>query len=265
MLIGRYLGTATLGLYSRAYFLMLVPLKNITGVLAPVMFPAMASIQHDKDRVRRAYLRGMRLITFWAFPLMIGMATVAEPFVLGLFGAEWSGVIPLIRILAFVGITQTLCNPVGWIYTSQGRTDIMFWWGVGGAGTLVGCIIAGIMLGGVETVAWAYLVGNLLITAPCIAIPGRLIGMRVWDVFSVVAGNLASAIGMAAVVWTVGLLLSPELHPLVSLSVLVPVGAVTYLAIARAAGQIGLTDSWGLLRQVAAPVFSRRRMAQGSG
>jgi O-antigen/teichoic acid export membrane protein len=265
LLIGRFIGTAALGFYSRAYFLMLMPLKSITGVLGPVMFPALASIQHDRERVRGAYLRAMRLMTFWAFPLMMGMATVAEPFVLGLFGPEWREVIPLIQILAFVGMIQTLCNPVGWIYTSQGRTDLMFWWGVGGGGTLIAFIAVGIVLGGVETVAWAYLAGNILITIPCLAIPGRLIGMRVRDVFRVSAGNFASALGMAAFVWAVKQFLPPNLPALLSLALLVSAGVVCYIGIAQAARQSALSDSYGLLRQAVAPLLLRRRVARGSG
>ncbi len=250
LLIGRFLGTATLGLYSRAYFLMLMPLKQIIGVLTPVMFPALASIQSNRDRVRRAYLRAMRLITFIAFPLMLGLAVVAEPFVLGLFGAGWREVIPLIRILAFVGITQTLCNPVGWIYTSQGRTDWLFWWGVGGAGALIAAILVGIAIGTVEAVAWAYLAGNVLITVPCLAIPGKLIDMRVRDVFRVVSGNFACALLMAIVVWGVDRLLPSTLHPLATLAILVPVGIASHLAIAWRSHLAALPDLYALARQL---------------
>jgi hypothetical protein len=125
--------------------------------------------------------------------------------------------------------------------------------------------VVGIMLGGVETVAWAYLAGNIVITIPCLAIPGRLIGMRVRDVFGVASGNLASALGMAALVWTAKQLLPPELPSLLSLAVLIPTGVVAYLGIARVARQSALSDSYGLLRQAVAPLLLRRRLARGTG
>lgn len=115
LLIGRLMGPVALGLYSRAYSLMLLPLSQIIGVLAPAMFPAMASIQHDKSRTRSIYLRAMRIITLLSFPLMLGLIVVAEPFVIALLGSEWAEVIPLIQILAVVGMTQSLCNPTGWL------------------------------------------------------------------------------------------------------------------------------------------------------
>jgi len=256
LLIGRFIGTGALGLYSRAYFLMLLPLSQIVAVLGPVMLPALSSIKDDKERVRRAYLRAMRLITFLSFPLMFGLAVVAEPFVMGLLGPEWTGVVPLIQILAFVGMIQSICNPVGWIYTSQGRTDWMFWWGIAGGSTLIASIVIGILLGGVVSVAWAYLVGNLLILIPCIAIPGRLIGMRARDVFREVAGNLACATGMAGLVWVVARRLPEAMNSLLALVILVSLGVIAYAAIVLISRQPALNDFRGLARQAAAPVPS---------
>jgi PST family polysaccharide transporter len=235
LLIGTFLGPIALGLYSRAYALMLLPISQVISVLAPVMFPAMSSIQHDKPRARRVFLRVITVLSFLTFPMMLGLVVVAEPFVLTFFGAKWASVTPIIQILALVGVTQTLCNPTGWIYTSQGRTDWMFWWGVGGAGFLILSIIAGIFLGGTREVALAYLVGNLVIAVPCIAIPGRLIGMSVGDVWSAIRGNLLCGLTMAGLVWGVAHLLPAGSSPVVRLSVQVATGILAY------AGLISLT------------------------
>jgi PST family polysaccharide transporter len=228
LLIGGLLGSVALGLYSRAYSLMLLPLTQIVGVLTPAMFPAMSTIKDDKARVRRVFLQMTTLVSFIAFPMMLGLAVVAEPFVSGLFGAKWAGAIPLIQVLGVVGMVQALCNPAGLIYTSQGRTDWMFWWGIGGAGFLVLCIVAGALMGSVRSVATAYLVGNLVIAGPCLAIPGRLIGMSLGDVWRAISGNLACASCMAVVVGCVSSVLPMWMTPLVRLIVLVPLGGAVY-------------------------------------
>jgi O-antigen/teichoic acid export membrane protein len=210
---------------------MLLPLTQIVSVIAPVMFPALSSIQDDKPRVRNAYLRVMRVLTFLTFPMMLGLVVVAKPFVLALFGEQWAGAIPLIQILSFVGLTQTLCNPTGWIYLSQGRTDWLFWWGVGGSGFMVVSIVIGVLFGRVEAVAWAYLIGSIIATIPCIAIPGRLIGMSVRDVWSSVRGSFVCAVGMACIVWCVGRLLPEGWKPLYQLMIQVAVGVGAYALI----------------------------------
>jgi PST family polysaccharide transporter len=254
MLIGRLIGPTALGLYSRAYSLMLLPLSQIVSVLGPVMFPTMSSIQDDKMRARRIFLRVMDVLTFLTFPMMLGLVVVAKPFVLGLFGAEWTGVIPLIQILAIVGMTQTLCNPTGWIYTSQGRTDWMFWWGFGGSGFLILSIVIGIVLGGIETVALAYLVGNLIVTVPCLAIPGRLIGMSVGDVWQAIRGNFLCAAGMAAVVWGIGRVLPVGMAPMAQLAVEVPTGVLVYCTLSYLSHQSALQE----LSEVRLHLLARR-------
>src|SRR5690606_39419269 len=99
LLIGKFLGSFSLGVYSRAYTLMLLPISEVISVLGNVMFPALSSIQQDKARVKSIYLRVMPVIGLIAFPMMLGLLVVAEPFVLTLFGERWIAVAPLLRIL----------------------------------------------------------------------------------------------------------------------------------------------------------------------
>ena len=259
LLVGRFMGPVALGIYSRAYALMLLPLTHVIGVLAPAMFPALSSIQDQKERVRGAYLRAMRLISFIAFPLMLGLLVVARPFVLGLFGTEWAEVAPLIQILCIVGMVQALNNPVGWIYTSQGRTDWMFWWGIGGSSTLILGIVIGVALGSLRSVAWSYLIANLILTGPCIAIPGRLIGMRVTDVLRSVSGNFLCALGMSGAVWALSVTVARGLPALGALALLVPAGVLVYGGLAWAARLSAVQDLLSVIRHVRPALYLRLR------
>jgi PST family polysaccharide transporter len=229
LLIGKFMGSASLGIYSRAYSLMLLPITQIISVISGVMFPALSKIQREKERVKKIYLRAMRLLAFITFPMMIGLFVVAQPFVLALFGEKWIGVIPIIQILTWVGITQTLSNPTGWIYTSQGKTNWMFWWGVFGSGTLVIAIVIGVWVGSIKSVAMAYLVANILLTYPGIAIPGKLIDMRFWDVIRVVYPSLAAALGMAVVVFGVSWVLPNSMNIQLRLGIEVLTGILVYV------------------------------------
>src|SRR5690606_5311141 len=221
LLIGKYLGSAALGVYSRAYSLMLLPISEVISVLGSVMFPALSSIQQDRARVKRIYLRAMPMIALIAFPMMLGLVAVAEPFVLTLFGERWIGVAPLLRTLCFVGVIQSMCSPTGWIYTSQGRTDRMFWWGIGGSGTLIVGIVVGVLQGTVQAVALCYFLANVVICYPCIAIAGRLIDLRFAEVARSVSGPLLCAMAMAVLVWGAGRLLPASWSPAMTLAILV--------------------------------------------
>lgn len=233
LLIGKFMGSASLGIYSRAYSLLLLPINQVISVISGVMFPALSKIQREKERVKRIYLRAMRLLSFITFPMMIGLFVVAKPFVLALFGPKWSGVIPIIQILTWVGVTQTLCNPTGWIYTSQGKTDWMFWWGVFGSGTLILAIIIGVWFGNVKSVAISYAVVNLLITYPCIAIPGSLINMTFIEVIKATRASLCLSLLMGIIVYVSSLLLPTDINIQLKLFLLILEGGLIYILLAN--------------------------------
>ncbi len=231
LLIGKYLGSFSLGVYSRAYTLMLLPISEVISVLGTVMVPALSSIQQDRARVKSIYLRAMPMIGLIAFPMMLGLLVVAEPFVLTFLGEQCAAVAPLLRILCIVGVIQSMCSPTGWIYTSQGRTDWMFWWGIGGSGTLILGIVVGVLHGTAQAVAFYYLLANVLTCYPCIAIAGRLIDLRFSEVARSVLGPLVCASLMAVIVWGAGTLLPAAWPPVARLASLVALGVVSYTAL----------------------------------
>jgi PST family polysaccharide transporter len=231
LLIGRIFGAVALGIYNRAYGLMLLPITQIISVIASVMFPALSSIQHDTKRVKRGYLKAMVLISFASFPIMIGLLATARPFILTLYGEKWADVIPILRILCIAGLVQALLNPTGWLYTSQGRTDWLFRWGVAGGGVLVMSILAGVLLGSVEAVAACYAVANLLLLYPGIAIPGRLIDMRFGDVVRSVAGPAIASAIMGLIVAGLGAALPGGWPDWQRLLILVASGVLAYAAL----------------------------------
>ena len=202
-LIGKFVGAAGLGIYSRAYNLMLLPITQISTVTARVMFPALSRIQQDTPRVKRAYLRAIGIIGLLGFPLTAGLFVVARPFILTLYGSKWTDSITVLQILCVAGLMQPVVVTVGWIYQSQGRTDWLMRWGLATSALIVSAFAIGIHWG-VEGVAVAYAIIIYALLYPAFAIPGKLIGMRVQEVFLALRAPLFSALTMAAIVWTAG-------------------------------------------------------------
>jgi len=257
LLIGNLLGSVALGLYSRAYSLMLLPLTQIVSVVTPVMFPAMSAIRDDQERLRGVYLRMISLLTFITFPMMTGLLVTARPFVLGIFGAKWVEVVPLIQVLCIVGMLQTMSNPTGLIYTSQARTDWLFWWGIGSGGTTIIAIVIGVFIGSVRSVAIAYMIASIILTPPCLAISGRLIQLRLLDLWRAVAGNLLCASFMAIIVWGVFCFLPPGVGSLAQLFVLVPLGAMLYGVLAYSSRLPVLSQLTEIRLRLASPLNGR--------
>jgi PST family polysaccharide transporter len=142
------------------------------------MFPAFSIIQHDKQMVREAYITANRYIAAVTFPLMTWVLVTAPQLVRVVFGPKWVGAIVLIQILAFTSIEQSIGTNIGWIYLSQGRTDVLFKWGIFSTSVVLISFAAGLRWG-VEGVALAYTIANYLLAYPSFAIPFRLIDLKV--------------------------------------------------------------------------------------
>ena len=101
IVIGKCFNSTALGVYSRADGLAQFPSSNITGVLQNVTFPVLSSIQNDEERLAVGYKKLLRLSAFIIFPLMVGLAAVADPFIRLVLTDKWEGTIYYLQILCF--------------------------------------------------------------------------------------------------------------------------------------------------------------------
>lgn len=100
LIIGRMLGPAALGIYGRAYQFMVMPASLFGNALDKALFPAMAKVQDDKQRLGKAYLTGVSLIALVAIPLSVLLFLLAPDIVRFLLGPEWLDVVSPFQILA---------------------------------------------------------------------------------------------------------------------------------------------------------------------
>lgn len=228
LLIGRYLGSEPLGIYSRSYAVLLVPVTQIAGAISNVMFPALSAIQNDVERVKTLYLQSISVISLVAFPCMLGLLVLSRPFVLTLFGDRWAEMIPIIQVFSILGVIQSISATDNWLYQSQGRTDIMFRWGLVVGSIYVVSFIVGLRWG-VLGVAVAYTVANFVLLYPNWSIPARLIDLGFATMLKKLAPQFCGAATMALAVWAFGLLLPNSWSYAAHLVLQASFGAVVYL------------------------------------
>ncbi|MDA7979194.1 MAG: lipopolysaccharide biosynthesis protein [Pirellulales bacterium] len=126
VIIGAALGKGSLGIYSVAYRLMLLPRDAVTAVVGRVLYPAMSQFQDDDEQLSALYVRCVAAIGFITFPMMMGLATIASPFVTVVLGPAWRDAIPLIWILAPIGMIQSITSTQSQLFMTKGRTGILF-------------------------------------------------------------------------------------------------------------------------------------------
>ena len=230
LLIGRYLGATQLGYYQLAYNLMLYPIQTIGQVLGRVLFPAFARVQHENCRFRDAYLRVSGFIALAAFPLMVGLFLTADNLIGVVFGQMWLPCVPLVMILCPVGMMQAVGTTVGQIYTAKGRTDWMFYWGLGAGIVTVASFVLGLRWGAFG-VAACYVTASGLLTYPGFAIPFRLIDLSMIGFAKslTTASRYSLLMAVAVVLTKVGLARFGVTAPLPVLVVMVAVGATVYV------------------------------------
>ncbi len=108
LLIGYYLGPTLLGFYTIGYQLLLVIIRLVTEVTNTVAFPAFSRLQREPERMRRAFYSVTQYTSLLAFPIFIGLAVLAPELVPAFFGEKWAPSIPVMQILAMIGILQSV-------------------------------------------------------------------------------------------------------------------------------------------------------------
>lgn len=235
MLIGKRMGAAAVGMYDRAYGTMMMPLNEVSGALGRVMFPALSRMKDDKARVKAYYLRTVSIIAVITFPMMLFLFVLADPIVYVLYGPKWAPSVGVLKILSFVAMFQSIGTTVGWIYQSQGRTDVMFRWGAVASVLIIASLVLGVWIGTLEAVAVCYAIMTMgILSYPQFAIPGRLIGMKVREVVGAVAGVLACAAVAAAILWGLDRYALARLPAGARLLTLLPVATLSYLGLLHA-------------------------------
>ncbi len=99
LIIGRMLGFAAVGYYSRAQGLIFVFHRDILSAITSVTLPAFA-IEHRENRnLKASYLKGVGFVTLFAWPFYGFLGLMAYPVVRILFGSQWDAAVPLVQIL----------------------------------------------------------------------------------------------------------------------------------------------------------------------
>jgi O-antigen/teichoic acid export membrane protein len=121
ILIGRFLGPVSLGLYTRASALLNRPLEQIFVPINTVMDPVLSRLQSDPEQYRRTFLRTFSTLIVLSFSFSAMCLALSRPLVLFILGPNWEGVIPLFSASALLAVSVPVGTVVCWLYQSQGR------------------------------------------------------------------------------------------------------------------------------------------------
>ena len=124
IVIGKFYSAGDLGYFTKANQLASFPSSNITGILQRVTYPLLCENQGNMEVLRTRYRTFLRLSAYVVFPLMVGLAVLAEPFIETLLTDKWIAAVPLLQLLCL----SMMWYPIHAINLNllqvQGRSDL---------------------------------------------------------------------------------------------------------------------------------------------
>lgn len=186
VVIGRFLDAGALGLYTRAYSLLMLPLRQLKTPVQAVMVPTLAALQEEPGRYRLAYRTAIAGLCHAGMPLVVVLAVAADEVIAVVLGDQWLAAARIFQLLALASFVQLVSTTTGWIYTSTGRgRPYVAWAVVGGVVTVAGFLVG--VRWGVQGVAASYAATQLLLVVPGFALACRHSPVALGDPFRAMA------------------------------------------------------------------------------
>lgn len=173
VLIGRVWGPVSLGLYAKAYGLLMLPISQITAPISAVAVPALSRLQSEPERYKRYYYHAINMISFVTMPPVCLLAALSGQVIRLILGEQWMGAAGIFKVLAFAAFLQPVVGTTGWIYVSLGQTGRMFKWGLISVPITVLSFIVGLSWG-----ALGVAVSYTLCYVTLLVVPGLLFAYR---------------------------------------------------------------------------------------
>jgi O-antigen/teichoic acid export membrane protein len=253
LFVGRVLGAASLGLYTIGFRIPELAILNVAHVAADVLFPAYSAL--DRGRLREGYLTSLRYLTMLTVPLAAGLATLARPVILVVFGHQWTGSISVTRAIAAYTLFATLAIPPGTVLKVTRRAWLMVGFSIPVIAVLAALLVI-FTREGIVAVALATTGLQATIAPAQAAVVSRQLGLSLWASVRELVPPVLAAGAMVATLLGVNALIST---PLPALLAGVPLGAIVYLgALWLIAG-----DELRTLRGIAFPAARARTAEPG--
>jgi len=227
LLIGKMFDARALGFYSRAKNMQQLPAESLSSIVNRVSFPLFSVVQADKAHLKRAVRKALSSVAFLNFPLLTGLACVAEPLVRLLLTDKWLPCVPLLQLLCGAGVLYPLHVIHLSALVAQGRSDLYFRLEV-----IKKCLV---VLGILLTFHWgvkAMILGEVAVSAVCYFLNAfytvRLVSYAWWEQLQDLLPYFGLTVVMGSVVMSTRLL-GIENNVLL-LVVQILTGVVTYAA-----------------------------------
>ncbi len=167
LIIGKLIGIESLALFGKAQSVLNIFNQAITSAISPVVFPLFAARareeggQGGKGGAQLVYLRTISYMTALAWPFFLFLACMALPLVKVLYGTQWLGCVPLIRIMCLSSAVYSMFSMARYLFVATGQLHAQVRLDACTGAIKVALLLAAAPFG-LVAVAWAVVLSNVL-------------------------------------------------------------------------------------------------------
>lgn len=123
-LIGKKIDSKDLGLYNKGNRFPGLIAGTVNSVIAGVMFPAFVSYRDNVDLLKEKSRKASILLSYLLFPLLLGFAVCAKPFVIALLTDKWVDSVPVIQLCCLMLCTVPFLQTMSQVYLALGNVKV---------------------------------------------------------------------------------------------------------------------------------------------
>ncbi len=200
VLLGRFYGDHSAGVYSNARKWDDMGINTIYGMVQDVAQPVLTRVRNEQELYRNVFRKMLRFVCFISFPMMLGIGLIAREFLLIAAGEKWLESAALLSILSIYGAFFPITTLYSNLTITQGRSDINL------CNTIILCVLIWIGLialhpWGLKVMVMFFITLNILWLFVWQWFAHRLIGLRLWDVLRDVVPFLAFTVLVMGATW----------------------------------------------------------------
>ncbi|KIO70374.1 lipopolysaccharide biosynthesis protein [Caldibacillus thermoamylovorans] len=229
LIVGRIYNSATLGFYNRGEQFPKLIVSNIDGSIQSVMLPTLSSYQDNKEKFKDIVRRSVVTSSFIIFPLMTGMAIVAEPLIRIILTDKWLPAVPFLQIFCASYALWPIHTANLQAINALGRSDLFLKLEV--IKKIVGLIILGISIPfGVYALALGVLIASIISIFINAYPNSKIINYSIIEQFKDIVPSLILSSVMGILVYFIKYL---ELGTLLTLLLQILFGVIIYIGLAK--------------------------------
>ncbi len=125
IVVGKILGTNSLGIYQQAYKISTLPVTEVGEVFNKVTFPIYVNLKDDVKRLNKAFIKTLFIICLFVIPFGFFVFRFPVAIIRFTLGENWLSAVPVLQLLAVYGSIKAISNSFFSLFLGIGKQEVV--------------------------------------------------------------------------------------------------------------------------------------------